>query len=280
MRAAIAGHRLNTVCDEAKCPNRVDCFSRGTATFMILGNRCTRDCRFCAVEHGRPLPVDREEPGRVAAAARSLGLGFVVVTSVTRDDLPDGGADLFADTIRAVRRELPEAGVEVLVPDFGGSAAAVDAVLAARPDVFAHNVETVPRLYPSVRSGADYERSLGVLARAAGEGRAAAVKSALMLGLGEERAEVERTLRELRSAGVDIVYLGQYLRPSEQHRPVARFVPPDEFEELRRFCIDEGFHWVSAGPFVRSSYQAELAAAGVGARQRGSAMRGNGEGRT
>jgi lipoic acid synthetase len=260
VRRALAKHRLHTVCDEARCPNRVECFARGTATFMILGDRCTRDCRFCAVEHGPPEPADADEPARVAAAARDLGLDFVVVTSVTRDDLPDGGASVFAGTVRALRESVPEAGVELLVPDFGGDESALDAVLASGPDVLGHNVETVERLYDGVREGADYGRSLGVLRRAS-EAGSARVKTALMLGLGETRSEVEAALRDVRAAGADLVWMGQYLRPSAAHAPVSRFVHPDEFAELREYALSLGFGWVSAGPFVRSSYHAEAALA-------------------
>jgi lipoic acid synthetase len=259
VRRALRAHRVNTVCDEARCPNRVDCFAAGTATFMILGDRCTRDCRFCAVSHGSPRAVDPEEPGSVASAAGALGLDFVVVTSVTRDDLEDGGAGHFASSVAALREVIPGVGVEVLVPDFGGLRSSIETVLESRPDVFGHNIETVGRLYPAVRRGAEYERSLDVLSVAAGRG-GVLVKSAIMLGLGETRAELARTLADLRSAGVDIVYLGQYLRPSSAHRDVARFVPPGEFDELRDVCLSMGFRWASAGPFVRSSYRAREAA--------------------
>ncbi|MEA3409216.1 MAG: lipoyl synthase, partial [Candidatus Eisenbacteria bacterium] len=231
VRETLKTHRVTTVCNEAKCPNRVDCFSRGTATFMILGDRCTRDCGFCAVSHGSPLSVDPVEPDEVASAATALGLDFVVVTSVTRDDLPDGGAAQFAATIRAIRGANPRAGIEVLVPDFGGSPDAIEIVLAAAPDVFGHNVETIERLYPVVRKGAGYERSLGVLSRAAGSRSGALVKSGLMLGMGETRQELSLVLADVLAAGVEIIYLGQYLRPSAGHHPVARFVPPEEFDE-------------------------------------------------
>lgn len=263
VRDALSAFGLNTVCDEALCPNRVDCLSRGTATFMLLGDRCTRDCGFCAVSHGAPGPPDSDEPTRVAHAARSLGLRHVVLTSVTRDDLPDGGAAHFAETVRAVRADLPEAGVEVLVPDLLGDARSVDVVLGARPDVFGHNVETVARLYPVARRGAEYRRSLLVLSRAARSGLVKHVKSAFMLGLGESRAEVEAVLDDLRRAGVTIVCLGQYLRPSPRHLPVARYVPPAEFGELRVSAASRDFAWVAAGPFVRSSYEAEAAAQAV-----------------
>ncbi len=259
VRRVLAAHRLNTVCESAMCPNRADCFARGTATFMILGDRCTRNCGFCAVDHGAPTGLDADEPRRVASAALDLGLEFVVVTSVTRDDLPDGGAGQFVDTVRALREAIPGAGVEVLVPDFGGSEDAIDAVLESSPDVFGHNVETVERLYPSVRAGADYRMSLRVLERAARSGRVANVKSAIMLGLGEGRDEIEATLGDIRGAGANIAYVGQYLRPSPSHATVVRYVRPTEFEELARYGRSLGFDWVSSGPFVRSSYHAESA---------------------
>lgn len=259
VRAALRAYELNTVCDEARCPNRIECFRRGTATFMILGDRCTRDCRFCAVAHATPEPLDETEPERLAGAAAALGLAYVVITSVTRDDLPDGGALAFARTVRAVRSMLPDAGVEVLVPDFGGDRNAVDKVLEAGPDVFGHNVETVRRLYSEVRPGADYERTLSVLAHASASGGAAHVKSAIMLGLGEAGCEIEETLEDIREAGVDIVYMGQYLAPSASHAPVARYLHPDEFEEWAGTARAKGFGWVSSGPFVRSSYMAEQA---------------------
>ena len=267
VRETLKSHRLNTVCEKARCPNRVDCFSRGTATFMILGDRCTRDCRFCAVSHASPLPVDPVEPDEVASAATILGLDFVVVTSVTRDDLPDGGAAHFAATIRAIRGADPRVGIEVLVPDFGGSPGPMETVLAAAPDVFGHNVETIERLYPAVRKGARYERSLGVLSRAAASTPGTLIKSALMLGMGETREELRRALADVLAAGVDIIYLGQYLRPSVEHHPVARFVTPEEFDELASECLSMGFRWASAGPFIRSSYRAHEAVAALGKRR-------------
>jgi lipoic acid synthetase len=267
VRETLKSHRVNTVCNEARCPNRVDCFSRGTATFMILGERCTRDCGFCAVSHGSPVPVDAAEPDEVASAATTLGLDFVVVTSVTRDDLPDGGAAQFAATVQAIRRADPRAGVEVLVPDFGGSPDAVETVLAAGPDVFGHNIETIERLYPAVRKGAGYERSLEVLSRAAGSSSGALVKSGFMLGMGETREELGRALADVLAAGVEIICLGQYLRPSAEHYPVARFVTPEEFDELARECLTMGFRWASAGPFIRSSYRAHEAVAALGSRR-------------
>jgi lipoyl synthase len=259
VRRTLSHHRLNTVCDEARCPNRFECFARGTATFMILGDTCTRDCAFCAVRHGQPSPPDYDEPRRVASAAAELGLEFVVVTSVTRDDLEDGGASQFSRTVVEVRSQLPGADVEVLVPDFRGGEGALEAVLESRPAVVGHNVETARRLYPDVRMGADYDRTLELLRRVSEKGGCVAVKSAMMLGLGETRREVEETLTDLRDAGVDIVCLGQYLSPTRAHVPVQRFVPPPEFDELKEFALGIGMKHVSAGPFVRSSYNAAAA---------------------
>jgi lipoic acid synthetase len=226
---------------------------------MILGDRCTRDCRFCAVSHGAPEAPDPDEPRRLAEAVKRLGLEYVVITSVTRDDLPDQGAEQFARTIRSVRCELPGVGVEVLVPDFGGRLELVDVVLHAGPDVFSHNVETVRRLYETVRPQADLNRSLKVLKHAADARYDGLVKSSLMLGLGETRLEVDAALRDLRCAGTDIAYVGQYLRPSRNHLKVQRFIPPEEFDDIRETALGMGFGWVSAGPFVRSSYEAERA---------------------
>jgi lipoic acid synthetase len=243
---------LNTVCVGAKCPNRGECYSAGTATFMILGARCTRECAFCAVPTGGVGPPEPGEPDAVARAAAGMGLKHVVVTSVTRDDLPDGGAEHFARTIRAVRRELPGATVEVLVPDFGGRTADVEVVLAERPDVFNHNVETVERLYASVRPQADYARSLAVLEQAAAAGVPA--KSGFMVGLGEAPAEVEELMRDLRGAGCSLLTVGQYLRPGERNAPVERYWEPAEFERLEERAREIGFEAVAAAPLVRSSY--------------------------
>lgn len=253
---------LHTVCEGAKCPNRSSCWHDSAAAFLILGDACTRDCRFCAIPHdAHPAPPDPGEPARLAEAAAAMGLRHVVVTSVTRDDLPDGGAAHFAATIREIRAHLPGASVEVLVPDFQGDAGAMDLVLAARPDVFNHNLETVERLQPSVRPQADYRRSLSVLRHAAQAG--ARTKSGLMLGMGETDSEVSSALRDLRAAGVALLTLGQYLAPSPAHHPVARFVPPDEFDRWRDEALTLGFACVAAAPHVRSSYHAEeLAAAG------------------
>lgn len=248
--------RLHTVCQEACCPNLGECFSRGTATFLILGDRCTRDCRFCAVGHGPPESPDSGEPARVADAVKAMGLQYVVVTSVTRDDLPDGGAKLFAETIRAVREKSPGTQVEVLVPDFKGNMNALMTVVEARPDVLNHNIETVPRLYPSVRPGAAYKRSLDLLQQVRHLDSSIPTKSGLMLGLGETLDEVRRTLQDLLGAGCSILTLGQYLQPSKKHLPVARFIPPEEFEAWKQTALKMGFAEVASGPFVRSSYHA------------------------
>lgn len=247
--------RLQTVCEAAQCPNRPGCWEESAAAFLLLGPSCTRACRFCAIGNSRPPAApDPAEPRRIAAAAAALGLRHVVLTSVTRDDLPDGGAAHFAATIRALRQVLPEAAIEVLTPDFQGEETALATVLAERPDIFNHNLETVERLQPAVRPQADYGRSLGVLRRAAAA--AVAVKSGLMLGLGETAAEVEAALRDLRSAGVSRLSLGQYLPPSPAHFPLARYVSPEEFAAWRSLALALGFTTVAAGPQVRSSYQA------------------------
>ena len=247
---------LNTVCRSAKCPNRGECYASGTATFMVLGTRCTRNCRFCAVDPERPLPPDAGEPERLAEAAERMGLRHVVVTMVTRDDLPDGGAGHVVATIEALRGRIPGVRVEVLVSDFGGDTASIDAVALARPDVFNHNVETVPRLYPEVRPQADYARSLAVLSRVGEVAPGVPTKSGLMVGLGEEPEEVEEVLADLRAAGVEIVTIGQYLRPSAAHLPVAEFVEPAVFERYAAAARDLGFGGVASAPFVRSSYHA------------------------
>jgi lipoic acid synthetase len=247
---------LHTVCESAACPNVGECWNHGTATFMILGNVCTRRCGFCAVRKGAPLEVDYDEPRRVAEAVAAMGLRFAVITSVNRDDRKDGGAELFALTIRAIRERVPGCGIEVLVPDFQGSHAAMETVMEAAPDVLNHNTETVPRLYRQVRLGARYERSLDMLAYAKRIAPRTPAKSGLMLGLGETAAEVLSVMRDLRAHGVDILTLGQYLRPSPQHLPIVRYVPPAEFDEFRRSGDAMGFGHVEAGPLVRSSYHA------------------------
>ena len=247
---------LHTVCQEARCPNIGECWGHRTATFMLLGDTCTRNCGFCAVTHGRPLAVDPAEPLRVASAVARLGLRHVVVTSVNRDDLADGGAAHFAATARAIKRLLPGCRVEVLVPDFQGNLASVAEVVASPIDVFNHNLETVPRLYRRVRAGARYARSLAVLeaARRAREGLL--TKTGLMLGLGETQEELASVFRDLHSIGCDILTLGQYLRPSGEHLPVERYVPPEEFTALGAEALALGFRHVEAGPLVRSSYHA------------------------
>ncbi len=256
---------VHTVCEEARCPNIGECFSCGTATFLIMGPNCTRHCRFCAVHSARPLPLDPEEPKRVAQAAARLKLRHVVVTSVTRDDLPDGGAGHFAATCAAIRKALPQATVELLIPDCRGDAAALETIFAARPDVLNHNLETVRRLTPRVRPEADYDRSLRVLRLAdrwrREHGAPMLLKSGLMVGLGETFDEVLQALEDMRATGCEMVTVGQYLRPSPAHLPVARYVPPEEFGEIERAAREMGFKFVAAGPFVRSSYRAAEAVA-------------------
>jgi lipoic acid synthetase len=251
--------RLHTVCESAACPNVGECWNHRTATFMILGNVCTRRCGFCAVQKGPPLPVDYDEPERVAEAVEAMGLQFAVITSVNRDDREDGGAELFAMVIRAIRRRIPGCGVEVLVPDFQGSHAAVETVMEAAPDVLNHNTETVPRLYRQVRLGARYERSLDILAYAKQVAPGTPTKSGLMLGLGERPDEVLEVMRGLRAHHVDILTLGQYLRPSPKHLPIVRYVSPAEFDDFRRAGYEMGFSHVESGPLVRSSYHASNA---------------------
>ena len=248
---------LNTVCQEARCPNIGECFNRGTATFMILGDTCTRACGFCAVDSGRPAPLDWGEPGRLARTVERLGLNYAVITSVNRDDAPDGGAAIFAACIRAVRRLRPECSVEVLIPDLMGDWRALRTVLDAQPTVLNHNVETVERLYPRVRHQARYERSLELLRRAAQHQSRIPTKSGFMLGLGERREEVSQLLRDLRAANCELLTVGQYLRPSAKHLPVERYAPPEEFEQLRKEALTLGFAHVESGPMVRSSYHAE-----------------------
>jgi len=257
-RLLLADLRLHTVCESAKCPNHWECWSRGTATFMIAGDRCTRACGFCAVDTAKPLPLETDEPRRVAEATRRMGLRHVVITAVARDDLADGGAAHFQQTIEAVRSANPAIVIEVLVPDFLDRDFALDAVLAGRPEVFNHNLETVRRLTPSVRHRATYDRSLDVLRKA--RERAAGplhTKSGLMLGLGEGREELVQAFRDLRAAGVEILTLGQYLQPTRKHLPVVEFVPPAVFQELRDTAEAMGFLHVAAGPLVRSSYHAD-----------------------
>lgn len=255
-RNLIQDLKLETVCESARCPNRPDCWSRRAATFMVLGNVCTRPCGFCSVPKGAPEVVELDEPDRVAEAAERLGLKHVVITSVTRDDLPDGGAEHFYRCVVAVR-ERTGAAVEVLTPDFLGDVAAIDRVVAARPDVFNHNLETVPRLYKKVRGRADYRRSLDLLARVKQVAPAMTTKAGLMLGIGETVEELFDVFADLRSVECDVLTLGQYLAPTLKHIPVARFLPPEEFDDLATRARLLGFRQVVAGPFVRSSYHAE-----------------------
>ncbi|HWB01351.1 MAG TPA: lipoyl synthase [Pirellulales bacterium] len=255
--------RLTTVCEEAKCPNRMECWSQRTATFMILGAVCTRPCGFCSVAKGKTEALEIDEPQRVAEAAQRLGLAHVVITSVTRDDLPDGGAEHFYQTVLAVRAATG-AAVEVLTPDFLGKPGALERVMAAEPEVFNHNTETVPRLYRDVRGRkSDYRWTLALLRRVRELSTAVRVKSGLMLGLGEQRTELLDTLADLRDAGVEMLTLGQYLQPTPAHLPVSRYVPPDEFDELGRLARGMGFCQVASGPFVRSSYHAREMATGA-----------------
>ena len=247
--------QLATVCQSARCPNLGECFNRGTAAFMILGTRCTRTCRFCAVDKGKPQEVDPDEPERIACAAESLNLNYVVITSVTRDDLVDGGAEQFSRTINYVRKRCRQAKIEVLIPDFRGSIRALQKVCNAHPNVLNHNIETVARLYPVARPGAHYRRSLGILEYAAQQ--RVPIKSGLMLGLGETQNEIKETIIDLKRAGCRYLSLGQYLAPSRNHHPVARFVPPEEFSQWAAFARQMGFTEVAAGPLVRSSYKAD-----------------------
>jgi lipoyl synthase len=247
---------LHSVCEEARCPNIGECFNSGTATFMILGDICTRACTYCAVAHGKPATLDIDEPRRVGEAVEKMGLKYAVITSVDRDDLADGGAGIYADTIRDIKRRLPDCRVEVLIPDFKGEAASLRTVLDARPDVLNHNTETVPRLYRAVRSGGKYSRLLELLDRSRTYAPDIPTKTGMMMGLGEEQDEVIQVFKDLREVGVSILTLGQYLRPSADHAVMTRYYHPDEFRELKRIAMDLGFVHVEAGPLVRSSYHA------------------------
>jgi lipoic acid synthetase len=257
LKGILRGLSLNTVCEEARSPNVAECWGQGTATFMILGDVCTRACGFCAVKTGLPRYLDRDEPERVAEAVSAMGLAHAVVTSVNRDELPDGGASIFAATILAIRSRCPETTIEVLIPDFKGSRESLEAVLAAGPDILNHNVETVPRLYKRVRPGANYAQSVELLRRVKEIAPGTVSKTGMMLGIGESSDEVERAMQDLVSrAEVDVLTLGQYLQPTPEHLPVARFVHPDEFRDLARRGMEIGFRHVEAGPLVRSSYHA------------------------
>ena len=256
MKALFDGLSLHTVCESAECPNQGYCFSKGTATFLILGNICTRNCRFCAIKKGRPSPIDPNEPENVARAVSMLKLKHAIITSVTRDDLPDGGAAHFAKTIDAIRQANPQTIIEVLIPDFQGSSSALKVVINSFPEIINHNVETVPRLYPEVRPKANYQQSLELLKRVKENDQRIATKSGLMLGLGERHNEVVRVMKELRQVDCDLLTLGQYLRPSSNHHPVCRYVPPSEFEEYKSIALEIGFSGVASAPLVRSSFNA------------------------
>lgn len=256
VRVLLREEKLVTVCEEARCPNLGDCFSRGTATFMLLGDRCTRRCDYCSVSTAKPLPADPEEPARVAEAAARLSLRYVVLTAVARDDLKDGGSLQFEATVRALRERTPGVRIEVLTPDFKGDRTALETVLAARPDVFNHNVETVPRLFEKVRRQGDYQLSLDLLKQAKTIRPSQVTKSGLMVGLGEDDGEILEVLSDLRTAGVDILTIGQYLRPTREHAPVARYVRPEGFSELEQKALALGFPTVYSGVFVRSSFNA------------------------
>jgi lipoic acid synthetase len=248
--------RLHTVCEEARCPNIGECWGHGTATFMILGDVCTRACSYCAVTHGRPGALDPNEPARVADAIHALGLNYVVITSVDRDDLHDGGGSIFAETILQTRMRLPQCRIEVLIPDFQGHEDALLTVLAAHPDVLNHNTETVPRLYRMARSGGRYQRTLDLLERARRHAPDIPTKTGLMVGLGEQHDELVATFRDLRGVGCQILTIGQYLRPTGDHAPMVRYYHPDEFRDLKSIALDLGFIHVESGPLVRSSYHA------------------------
>ena len=256
LKHLMRGLKLHTVCEEAHCPNIGECWEHKAATFMILGDVCTRNCAYCAIAHGTPAALDLDEPARLAEAVEQMGLEFVVVTSVDRDDLPNGGDEIFAGVILEIRRRLPQTSVEVLIPDFKGNAEALRIVVEARPDILNHNLETIDRLYRIARPGGRYERALELLRRAKEMDPTLLTKSGLMCGLGEEWDELLVAMRDLRTQGVDILTLGQYLRPSADHLPIARYYTPDEFAELRRLGRAMGFRHVEAGPLVRSSYHA------------------------
>lgn len=263
LKAKLREHKLHTVCEEAACPNLGECFSGGTATFMIMGEVCTRRCPFCDVAHGRPAPLDAQEPDNLAQTIAAMQLKYVVITSVDRDDLRDGGAQHFVDCIQQVRAQVPTIQIEVLTPDFRGRIdTALEIFRQAPPDVFNHNLETVPRLYKQARPGADYQWSLDLIKRFKAEHPQVPTKSGLMLGLGEELDEVEQVLRDLRAHACDRLTLGQYLQPSRHHLPVSRYVTPEEFAQLGRVAEDLGFAHVASGPLVRSSYHADKQARG------------------
>ena len=256
-KSILRNYGLSTVCEEAKCPNRGECFSKPTATFMILGSACTRNCGFCAVESSKPGPLDNDEPEKVAMAAKEMGLKYVVITSVTRDDIKDGGASHFARTVSAVREHLPAAKIEVLTPDFRGNKDSLKTVLDSRPDVYNHNVETVPRLYPYVRHQADYSNSLNVLMNAKSIAPEITIKSGFMVGLGETFTEIIDVLRDLKTAGCDTVTIGQYLRPSKKNLPVREYIRPEMFDVYKEIALDMGFKYAASSPLARSSMNAD-----------------------
>ena len=256
IKRLLRSSELHTVCEEANCPNIGECFSQKTATFLILGDVCTRGCRFCNVEKGVAQPLDFDEPERVAIAAKEMGLKHIVVTSVTRDDIPDGGAAIYAMTISAIRKYNPESTIEVLIPDFKGSDEALNTVIGESPEVINHNIETVPRLYKTVRPGAVYERSLRLLKTVRESGLTITAKAGLMAGLGEQFQEIVEVMKDLRDSGCDILTIGQYLSPTRNHLPVHRYYHPDEFKELKSIGMELGFQYIESGPLVRSSYHA------------------------
>ena len=257
VKQLMRGHRLHTVCEEAMCPNLGECWSRGTSTFLLMGDTCTRSCGFCHIKTGRPAALDEDEPVRVAESALALNLNHCVLTSVNRDELPNGGAHIFANTVREIRKRLPNCTIEVLIPDFKGDRAALKEVMDARPEILNHNTETVPRLYRTVRPQANYRQSLNLLSSAKELDRGALTKSGIMVGLGETKEEILEVMHDLREHEVDILTIGQYLRPSPLHLPVYRYVHPDEFQEFHDAGMEMGFRWVESGPLVRSSYHAE-----------------------
>jgi lipoic acid synthetase len=257
VKQLMRGHRLHTVCEEAMCPNLSECWSRGTSTFLLMGDTCTRSCGFCHIKTGRPAALDEDEPVRVAESALALNLNHCVLTSVNRDELPNGGAHIFANTVREIRKRLPNCTIEVLIPDFKGNRAALKEVMDARPEILNHNTETVPRLYRTVRPQANYRQSLNLLSSAKELDPGALTKSGIMVGLGETKEEILEVMRNLREHEVDILTIGQYLRPSPLHLPVYRYVHPDEFQEFHDAGMEMGFRWVESGPLVRSSYHAE-----------------------
>jgi len=257
VKTLLRGLNLHTVCEEAMCPNVGECFHKNTAAFMILGNICTRDCKFCGVAKGEPLPLDDTEPQNIAQAVKAMGLNYVVVTSVTRDDLHDKGAGQFIDTTAEIRKTSPETKIELLIPDFNAEEKLIERVVQIKPDVINHNIETVKRLYPDIRSKANYRRSLQVLRIIKGIDSSMRTKSGFMLGLGETGEEVKELLKDLRSVGCDFLSIGQYLQPSREHYPVQEFVNPEKFEEYRVFAMDLGFSAVKSSPYTRSSYQAD-----------------------